>query len=190
MNSRICTVPTILTLFRLGFALTVSPFLLFTYLPLGDYYINKFLALMMLVLVLTDYLDGYLARTYNLVTSFGGIIDPLADKCLVLSTLVVFILLKKIAAVWVIIIFTRELVVTLLRYIAQNNNKILIVSGWGKWKATFQYCYLVCVIGMPWFVGYDVYIENIFLGLMVGATVISAMLYGRTFFKVMNKGTV
>ena len=182
MNLKYCTVPTVLTFFRLGFALTVSPFLLLTYLPLQNYYSNKFLALMIFVLVITDYLDGYLARRCNLVTRLGQILDPLADKCLVLGTLLVFVLLKKISLFWCIVILIREVVVTLLRYCAEKRQQQLKVSGWGKWKATLQYIYLIYTIGTPWFIGYDVFIEQILLYGAVLITVVSGLLYVKKFY--------
>jgi len=190
MNPKLFTIPTFLTLFRLGFALTVSPFLLFNYLPLGDFYINKYLALMMLVLVFTDYLDGYLARSFNLVTSFGRIMDPLADKCLVLGSLFILVILHKIALIWVLIVIIRECLISGMRYSAGRHQKVLPVSNWGKWKSTIQYVYLIYVVGMPWFMAYDAYFEKILLVLMVGITIISACFYSRTFLKIMNKDLV
>lgn len=81
---------------------------------------------------ITDFLDGKIARKYNLVTDFGKFMDPLADKLLVLSALICMIEYDLVAGWMVIIIVARELTVSILRAIAADNGKVIAASGGGK----------------------------------------------------------
>ena len=87
---------------------------------------------------ITDFLDGKIARKYNLVTDFGKFMDPLADKLLVLSALICMIEYDLVAGWMVIIIVARELTVSILRAIAADNGKVIAASGGGKIKTTSQ----------------------------------------------------
>ncbi|MGX7091410.1 CDP-diacylglycerol--glycerol-3-phosphate 3-phosphatidyltransferase [Hutsoniella sourekii] len=88
---------------------------------------------------LTDYLDGYLARKYQLITAFGEFFDPMADKLLVISALLLLIQKGQVAAWVVIIIVSRELLVTGLRVLlARSNGKVLAAALPGKIKTTTQ----------------------------------------------------
>ena len=68
----------------------------------------------------TDFLDGYVARKYNQVTDFGKFVDPLADKLLVASALILFVEQKAMAGWMVCVILARELIITSLRVVAAN----------------------------------------------------------------------
>lgn len=86
----------------------------------------------------SDYLDGYLARKYKLGTSFGVLLDPLADKVLFLSVMVAFVQ-QQLAPAWmVIVIAAREFLITGLRQVAQNKNVIIAASRAGKHKTVSQ----------------------------------------------------
>jgi len=90
------------------------------------------------IAAITDFFDGYLARKYNLVSSFGKIMDPLADKLLVFCVLVCFIQLDVISA-WVpMIIISREFFVTCMRVVAVSKGKVIAASWWGKIKTNVQ----------------------------------------------------
>jgi len=90
------------------------------------------------VAAITDFFDGYLARKHNLVSSFGKIMDPLADKLLVFSALVCFIQLD-VVSVWApIIIIAREFFVTSMRVVAVSKGKVIAASWWGKVKTNVQ----------------------------------------------------
>lgn len=82
----------------------------------------------------TDYLDGNIARKYNLVTNFGKFMDPLADKLLVSSALICMIELGMLPAWIVIIIISREFIITGFRLIAVENGVVIAASWWGKNK--------------------------------------------------------
>src|SRR5690242_6782498 len=85
-----------------------------------------------LIASLTDKLDGYLARKYNLITDFGKFMDPLADKLMVTGALVVLIQMGRINAWIVFIILAREFAVTGLRGLAAAQNVIIAASNYGK----------------------------------------------------------
>ena len=87
---------------------------------------------------LTDFLDGYIARKYNLVTNFGKFIDPVADKLLVLTTLVMLLHRGQTEAWIIIIILCRELAVDGLRLVAVTQGKVIAASPFGKIKTTCQ----------------------------------------------------
>ncbi len=87
---------------------------------------------------ISDYLDGYLARKYNLKTSFGALMDPLADKVLILSVFLSFIQLNLVPTWMVIIIAAREFLITGLRQIAESRGVIIAASRGGKHKTISQ----------------------------------------------------
>lgn len=95
----------------------------------------------------TDYLDGHLARKNGIVTTFGKLMDPLADKILTISALVCFLELdvRFLGAWMVVLIIARELIVTGIRLIALSENKVIAASWWGKSKTVSQ---LVAIILM------------------------------------------
>lgn len=94
---------------------------------------------------LTDLLDGKIARKYNLVTNFGKFMDPLADKLLVCSAMICLIELDRIPAWIVIIIISREFIISGFRLVAADNRVVIAASYWGKFKTTFQMV-MVCLM--------------------------------------------
>ena len=95
---------------------------------------------------ITDFLDGKIARKYNLVTDFCKFMDPLADKLLVLSALICMIEYDLVAGWMVIIIVARELTVSILRAIAADNGKVIAASGGGKIKTTSQMIAIILLL--------------------------------------------
>ena len=95
---------------------------------------------------ITDFLDGKIARKYNLVTDFGKFMDPLSDKLLVLSALICMIEYDLVAGWMVIIIVARELTVSILRAIAADNGKVIAASGGGKIKTTSQMIAIILLL--------------------------------------------
>ena len=86
----------------------------------------------------TDFLDGYVARKYNQVTDFGKFVDPLADKLLVTSALVLFAEQGAMAGWMVCVIIARELIITSLRVVAANKGRVLAATWTGKVKTCVQ----------------------------------------------------
>jgi CDP-diacylglycerol--glycerol-3-phosphate 3-phosphatidyltransferase len=87
----------------------------------------------------SDWIDGYFARKYKAVTVLGQLMDPLADKVLVTTALVMLIPSGKIPAWMALIILCREIVVTGLRGVASSSGVVVAASNLGKWKSTLQY---------------------------------------------------
>ena len=86
----------------------------------------------------TDFLDGYVARKYNQVTDFGKFVDPLADKLLVSSALILFAEQGAMAGWMVCVILARELIITSLRVVAANKGRVLAATWTGKVKTCLQ----------------------------------------------------
>lgn len=103
-------------------------------------------AALFIIASLTDMLDGKIARKYNLVTNFGKFMDPLADKLLVCSALICMIELRELPAWMVIIIISREFIISGFRLVASDNGVVIAASYWGKFKTTFQMIGVVLLI--------------------------------------------
>ena len=103
-------------------------------------------AAIFIVASLTDMLDGKIARKYNLVTNFGKFMDPLADKLLVCSALICLIELGQLPSWMVIIIVSREFIISGFRLVASDNGVVIAASYWGKFKTTFQMIGVVLLI--------------------------------------------
>jgi CDP-diacylglycerol--glycerol-3-phosphate 3-phosphatidyltransferase len=93
---------------------------------------------------ITDHIDGHLARKYNLVTDFGKLMDPLADKILVTSALIALVEFGEVSTWMVVVIIAREFAVSGLRSIAAGDGKVIAASFWGKVKTTTQ---MIAIIG-------------------------------------------
>ena len=132
--------PNKLTLFRV---ILIPFFLVFL---MSDFWgmIGNWIALGIFVVAsLTDFLDGKIARKYNLVTNFGKFMDPLADKLLVCSALIGFIELGVLPSWFVIVIISREFIISGFRLIASDNGVVIAASWWGKFKTTFQMAMII-----------------------------------------------
>ena len=103
-------------------------------------------AAIFIVASLTDLLDGKIARKYNLVTNFGKFMDPLADKLLVCSALICLIELGQLAAWVVIVIISREFIISGFRLVASDNGVVIAASYWGKFKTVFQMISVILLI--------------------------------------------
>lgn len=98
----------------------------------------------------TDYLDGHIARRDGLVTNFGKLMDPLADKLLVFSALVCFIELEMSSALIVFIILAREFLVTSVRLIAAEQGTVIAADIWGKMKTVSQIVWVLIALTALW----------------------------------------
>ena len=134
--------PNKLTVFRV---ILIIPFVLFLLTDLGGDYSDWISLAIFIIASLTDMLDGKIARKYNLVTNFGKFMDPLADKLLVSAALICLIEMERIPAWIVVIIISREFIISGFRLIASDNNIVIAASYWGKFKTTFQMI-MVCLM--------------------------------------------
>ncbi len=113
----------------------------------GDSQIFRYLAASIFIVAsLTDMLDGKIARKYNLVTNFGKFMDPLADKLLVCAALICLVELGQLPAWMVIVIVSREFIISGFRLVAAEQGIVIAASYWGKFKTTFQMIAIILMI--------------------------------------------
>ena len=120
----------------------------------------------------TDYLDGHIARKYNLVTNFGKFMDPLADKLLVSAAMICMIELGMLPAWVVIIIISREFIITGFRLIAAEGGLVIAASWWGKIKTVTQMAMIIFML-----LGVNKVIGTILVVLATIFTVVSGVDY-------------
>ena len=120
----------------------------------------------------TDYLDGHIARKYNLVTNFGKFMDPLADKLLVSAAMICMIELGMLPAWVVIIIISREFIITGFRLIAAEGGLVIAASWWGKIKTVTQMAMIILML-----LGVNKVIGTILVVLATIFTVVSGVDY-------------
>lgn len=107
---------------------------------------SKWISLILFIIAsLTDLLDGHIARKHNLVTNFGKFMDPLADKLLVCAAMICLVEIGKIPSWIVIVIISREFIISGFRLIASDNGRVIAASYWGKFKTTFQMV-MICLM--------------------------------------------
>jgi len=147
---------------------------------------------------ITDWLDGWLARRWQVVTILGKFLDPLADKLIVMAALIMLIPLERVPAWAVFLILARELIVTGLRSIASSEGIVIAASDLGKYKTIFQ---MVAILGLLlhfdyyWFFGhrweiFHVNMQNfgtIFFYVALFMTLWSGLDYLLKFFRVIVK---
>ena len=135
-------VPNTLTVLRV---IMIPFFVLFM---LGDITsVDKYIALGIFIAAsLTDTLDGYLARKNNQVTNFGKFMDPLADKLLVCAAMIGLMDLYRLPSWIVIIIISREFIISGFRLIAADNGIVIAASWWGKAKTISQMIMIILLV--------------------------------------------
>lgn len=186
-----------LTVFRIILTF-VFIYLLFCEGPLA-----KTLALVVFTLAsITDFFDGYIARKYNMITDLGKLLDPLADKILVLSAFLAFVEMGIIYAWMVIVIILRELLITGMRVLAAKKGIVLAAARAGKHKTVSQIVsifLILCFIVMKesgsdvfsfWNAEFEFLMQNIIYCMMlitVAFTLISGVLYLKGNRKLMIK---
>jgi len=135
-------------------------------------------ALVFLLAVLTDGIDGFIARKYKQVTILGTFLDPLADKLLIITTFVCLVELHKIPAWIVIIIIAREFVITSLRAAKAAEGVVIPANKWGKVKTFTQILAILVVILCPqWriYISYPLDVWSVYIATAV--TVLSGFKY-------------
>ena len=144
-------------------------------------------AVIFIVASLTDMLDGKIARKYNLVTNFGKFMDPLADKLLVCAALICLIQLNQLPAWMVIIIISREFIISGFRLVASDNGVVIAASYWGKFKTTFQ---MIAVILLIFNIPALAVITNICVWAALALTVVSLVDYIVKNHKILTEGSI
>src|SRR5580692_2899344 len=109
---------------------------------------DVFAAIVFALASVTDFVDGYLARSRNSVTTFGKLMDPLADKLLIVAALISLVSLHRLAAWVAMVIITRELAVTVLRLGATQAGVVMAASMFGKVKTCLQIAAILAVIAV------------------------------------------
>ena len=152
----------------------------------GNNYTMRIVAnVLFIVASLTDLFDGKIARKYNLVTNFGKFMDPLADKLLVCSALICLIELGQLPAWVVILIISREFIISGFRLVAADNGVVIAASYWGKFKTTFQ---MAAVILMIFNIPALTLVTNIVVVIAVALTIISLVDYVAKNIKILTEG--
>jgi CDP-diacylglycerol---glycerol-3-phosphate 3-phosphatidyltransferase len=124
---------------------------------------------------LTDAIDGWLARSRGSVTTFGKLMDPIADKLLIVAALVALVSLGRLEAWVAMVIIAREFAVTVLRVAVGSQQGVVIPAGqFGKVKTVLQVAMVICVIA--------VHGDPLWLELLIYATVIVTVLSGADYF--------
>ncbi|RLE41091.1 CDP-diacylglycerol--glycerol-3-phosphate 3-phosphatidyltransferase [Candidatus Woesearchaeota archaeon] len=178
--------PNFLTIFRIFLS---GIFLFFIF---NKDLISKVISLVIFsVATLTDFYDGYLARKLSQVTDFGKFLDPIADKILIFSCFLAFLQMQILKAWMVLIIFSREILITFLRILALSKGKVIQANLLGKHKMVSQvvaiYIILIFLIfkELPYrFKFYNLNIESLFrlvinsvMGVVIILTIISGLSY-------------
>lgn len=142
-------------------------------------------AIFFLIAILTDLADGFIARRYNQVTNFGKFLDPLADKILIASVLIMLSSLGWVPAWITIIIVVREILVTGLRAIAADKGQVIAADRYGKLKTIIQSAALVPLVHHYPFLGTDLaLLGQMLLLAAVVLTVFSGWNYLYSFYRL------
>ncbi len=152
-SNPIWNIPNILTLMRIA-AIPVMTVLLMS----GSRETCFWAAALFSAASFTDWLDGYLARRMGIVTVFGKFLDPIADKLIVMAALIMIIPFGRAPAWMVLIILSREIIITGLRGIASSEGIVISASDLGKFKTIFQIVAIIALLlhyDYHWFFSVD-----------------------------------
>lgn len=177
--------PNKLTILRI---IMIPFFVLFMLLDGGANQTYRYIAAVIFIVAsFTDLLDGKIARKYNLVTNFGKFMDPLADKLLVCSGLICFVGLGQLPAWFVIIIISREFIISGFRLVASDNGVVIAASYWGKFKTVSQMIMSVLlIVNIP---ALSI-LTTIFSVIALVLTVVSLIDYIAKNYRVLTEGSL
>lgn len=137
---------------------------------------------------ITDFLDGYIARKRNIVTVFGSFLDPIADKFLVVSSLIMLLYLDRVHAIVVIVLVLREMYMTSLRLLALGEGINVPVSSMGKWKTGTQMVATPMLMIYDKFLGIDlVILGTILIYVSSFLSMLSAFIYSLNMIKKLRE---
>jgi CDP-diacylglycerol--glycerol-3-phosphate 3-phosphatidyltransferase len=141
LREEFLNLPNLITMFRIALIPVVCVFLY----QAGP--VESFISACLLALAaISDFLDGYLARKRNLVSVLGKFLDPLADKLIVMATLVMMVPMGRIEAWVCIVLLAREIAITGLRGIASTEGMIMAAKDSGRYKTAFQLVGILCLM--------------------------------------------
>ncbi len=181
------TLPNLLSLFRIA----IIPILVYL-LTFTDPLSALFAALIFLIASLTDYFDGYLARRHRSVSNLGKILDPLADKLMIVAVLIMLAAMDRagepgVPGWLVVVVVARETAVTILRGIALNEGIVMEAEELGKYKFILQaFAVFALLVHYP-YLGVDFYVAGIYF--LFAATVVavwSGVNYQVKFFRLLQ----
>ena len=145
----------------------------------------QILALVIYILAcITDTLDGRIARKYNLITDFGKFADPIADKLLVMSALIVLVASDRMPAWVCIVMLAREFIISGFRLVAAGSGKVIAAGMSGKLKTVFQMCATVALLlfkpvgsAAPLLGGFGIVLADVLMYIAVALTIYSGAEY-------------
>lgn len=176
-------IPNLLSLFRL-LAIPFVVFFLFFSDPLASF----LAALIFSLASITDLLDGYIARQQKTETLIGKLLDPMADKLLITSAMIMLISLERIPAWIVVLIVGREIAITGLRGIASGQGIVIAASKWGKAKTVLQSIALIGLLLHYEYLGINFHLLGmIILGIALVITLWSGLDYFFKFYREHQK---
>lgn len=144
-------------------------------------------AILIFIAGMSDIVDGYLARHWKSVTEMGKLLDPVADKVLVVAALIMLVGLGRVHPILVVIIVSREILITGIRAIAGSYNVVISAATSGKYKTTFQMIAIGALSVHETVLGVNAHIVGLlFLYLSIGFSLYSAIEYIRLFLKELN----
>ena len=148
---------------------------------------NRYAALAIFALAsFTDYLDGFLARKWGLVSNFGKFMDPLADKLLVCAALICFVQDGSLPAWIVIILIGREFIISGFRLVAASDGIVIAAGIWGKCKTVIQ-MFMSMSLMLPWTWQWFQIIQQILIYASVALTIISVVDYIKNNIQVLKE---
>lgn len=182
-NKKNISLPLILTLSRLIISPIIMPVMIFYLLPMQSIHINQLITFVFAVFALTDFFDGFFARRLNKVSVIGKILDPIADKLLVNSSLMALLAIQRIPLMVVLIIVLREFIISGIRLVALEQGFDIVVSLLGKLKTAFQLLMIItlmlntghCIV--PYFIELGITLITLYL------TIYSGLDYSRKFLQ-------
>jgi len=132
---------------------------------------------------LTDYVDGWLARSRNRITTFGKLMDPIADKLLIVAALIALVSLARLEAWVAMVIIAREFAVTVLRVaVGAQQHVVIPASMWGKLKTAVQVAMVISVIAVRH--------HPLWVTLLIYAAVVVTVLSGADYFFGLRRGLI
>jgi CDP-diacylglycerol--glycerol-3-phosphate 3-phosphatidyltransferase len=138
-------------------------------------------AIVFAVASLTDAIDGYLARSRNWVTTFGKLMDPVADKLLIVAALIALVSLNRLEAWVAMVIIAREFAVTVLRLaVGAQQGVVISASPWGKIKTAIQVAMVIALIA--------VHGHPVWLSALIYCTVAVTVISGADYFFGLRRG--